>query len=331
QKYIQFPTSTNNSIAQEHFILGLAHLHSFGYSSALEQFEKALNIDSEFAMAYVFSSLTNIRPVWLEEYPNEGWQQVKRMNLNIRFENLTQRETLYVEAVRKLFDNGTMHYDDYINTLNQIVDQYPTDYEAGAFLVCILFLKTQPEIRGYLIRNPEDRQLQTKILNMILETNPNHPGALHYFTHLYDQPQTALFALPNSIKYIQIVPNSPHAQHMVTHIHLRLGLYQQALLGNLESDEVDVDNHRQFHSIGFLHYIYLNMGRRSIALQFLENLKPLFSVDTFYKMQYGIMYDRHIVETQDYQFAFDNPFDLIVCSTRQSLGDLNWLYPLNSG
>jgi hypothetical protein len=63
QQYIEFSTITNNSLAQKHFILGLAFLHNFGYSFAFEQFEKALNIDSEFAMAYVFSSLTNVQPV----------------------------------------------------------------------------------------------------------------------------------------------------------------------------------------------------------------------------------------------------------------------------
>jgi hypothetical protein len=113
------------------------------------------------------------------------------MNSNIHFENLTQREQLYVIAARKLFDGGIMHYDDYIDSLKQLYDQFPTDNEAGTFLVSILFLKTQPEIRGYLNRNPEDRQLRMKILENILKTNPNHPGTLHYFIHLYDQPQTA--------------------------------------------------------------------------------------------------------------------------------------------
>ena len=331
QQFIQFPTSTNDSLAQRHFILGLAHLHNFGYSSAFEQFEKASNIDSKFAMAYVFASLTNVQPVWLAEYPEKGWQQVKRMNSNIDFDNLTQREKLYVQAARKLFDGGVMHYNDYIDLLKKIVDSYPIDNEAATFLVCILFRKTQPEIRGYLNRNPEDRQLQMKILKRILETNPNHPGALHYSIHLYDQPSTALNALPSAIRYSRIVPSSPHAEHMITHIYLRLGFYQQTLIGNLESDEVGMDGQRQYHSIEFMHYVYLNMGRRSIALQFLESLKPLFSNDTFYQMQYGIMYDRHIVETQDYNFTFDNPFNLIVCSECQSLGDLYWLYQINSG
>ena len=331
QQYIQFPTSTKNTLAQQHFILGVAHLHSFGYSFAFEEFVRAYTIDSSFAMAYVFSSLTKILPVWLEEYPTEGWEQIKLMDANIHFDNLTQREQFYVLAARKLFDGGIMHYDDYTNALKELFGLFPKDNEAGALLVCILFVKTQPEIRGYANRNPEDRQLQIKTLNQILKTNPNHPGALHYFTHTYDQPDTALLALPNAIKYSRVAPSSPHAQHMSTHIYLRLGLYQEALIGNLESVLVGMNNQPQYHSIEFLHYIYLNMGRRSIALQLLENLKPLVINGSFYKMQYGLMYDRHIVETQDYHFAFDNPLDLLVCPDCQSTGDRYWLYQINSG
>ncbi|CAF0759694.1 unnamed protein product [Adineta steineri] len=331
QKYIQFPTSTNNSLAQKHFIFGLAHLHSFEYSFASEQFEKAYSLDSKFAMAYVFSALTNIQPVWLGENPKAGWEQIKQMNLHIDFEKLTQREQLYVEAGRNLFKRGILHYNDYINSLKIIYDLFPMDNEAGLFLVCVLFRKTQPEIRGYLNRNSQGRQLQIKILKIILKTNPNHPGALHYFTHVYDQPQTASCALSNTLKYSCIAQSSSHAQHMSSHIFLRLGFYRQALIANLESDEIGMNIQRQYHSIEFMHYIYLNMGRRTYALQFLENLKSLINNNTFYRMQYGIMYDRHIVETQNYNFAFDNPFDLIICSECTVLGDLLWLYQINSG
>ncbi|CAF3825788.1 unnamed protein product [Rotaria sp. Silwood1] len=335
QQYIQFPTSTNNSLAQEHFILGLGYLHNFLYSLAFEQFQQAYSIDSEFAMAYVFSSLTNSEPVWLSENPEEGWKQIKLMNSKIHFENLTQREQLYVIAVRKFYDQGNIHYDDYINVLKQIYQRFPTDNEAGLFLVCILFSKTQPEIRGYLKRNPNDRQLQIDILKTILKNNPNHPGALHYSIHVYDEPQSALFVLSNAIQYSRIAPSSPHAQHMPTHIYLRLGLYKETLIGNLESDEVGANlganSAREYHSLAFMHYTYLNMGRRSIALEILESIKILFSNGTYYQMQYGIMYDRHIIETQDYTFAFNNSFDLIVCSECISMGDILWLNQINSG
>ncbi|CAF5013047.1 unnamed protein product, partial [Rotaria sp. Silwood1] len=226
----------------------------------------------------------------------------------IHFENLTQREQLYVTAVRKLFDQGKLHKDDYINTLKQIYHLYPTDNEADLFLVCILFSKTQPEIRGYLRRNPKDRELQIDILKMILKSNPNHSGALHYFIHVNDEPKSALYALPNAIKYSRIAS---------------------------KSDEIGINNgansEREYHSIEFMHYAYLNMRKKLIALEILESIKILFSNDTYYQMQYGIMYSRHIIETQDYNFTFNNPFDLIVCLKCISMGDLLWLNQINSG
>ncbi|CAF0988589.1 unnamed protein product [Adineta ricciae] len=332
QQYIQFPTSTNNSLAQKYFILGLAHLHSFGYQYAIEQFEKAINLDSKFAMAYVFLSLSYIQPVWLEEDSNGGWKQVERMNSNIDFANLARKEQLYVQAIRKLFGDGlTIRYDDYICLLKELYALFPTDNEIGLFLVAVLFRRTQPEIRGYLHRSPQDIESQMNILSSVLKSNPDHPGALHYFTHVYDQPLTALSALSNAMKYSRIASSSPHAQHMVSHLHLRLGLFQSALLSNLESDETGGNLQRELHSVEFMHYIYLNMGKRTIALQLLENIKPFFVNGSFYRMQYGIMYDRHIVETQNYSFPFENPFDLINCSECKTLGDLLWLYQINSG
>ena len=335
QQYIQFSTSTNNSLAQEYFILGLAYLQNFGYSSAFNQFQKAYTIDPEFAMAYAFSSLINSKPIWLTESPEEGWKQVELMNSKIHFENLTPREQLYVVAVRKLFDQGIMHIDDYLNTLKQIYQLFPTDNEAASALICILFSKTQPEIRGYLNRNPEDRQLQMDMIGTILKNNPNHPGALHYSIHVYDEPEHALFVLSNALKYSRVAPSAPHAHHMKTHIYLRLGLYKDALIGNLESDEIKMNtgmnSEREYHSLEFAHYIYLNMGRRSIALEILESIKPLFNSNIFYRMQYGIIYDRHVIETQDYNFVFNNPFDIIVCSECITMGDVLWLNQINSG
>lgn len=168
------------------------------------------------------------------------------------------------------------------------------------------------------------------ILETILKRNENHPDALHYFVHVYDQPSTALFALSNSIKYSRISSSSSYAQHMKSHIYLRLGLYDQTLITNLKSNQVGFNPGKQYHSIKFMHYIYLSIGRRSIALQLLQNLKPLFINNNFYKIQYGIMFNRHIIQTQNYSFRFNNPFDLIICSQCISLGDIYWLYQINS-
>ena len=48
---IDFPTSATGE-AQQHFLRGMAILHSFGWKQAIEQFHAAQAIDPDFAMAY---------------------------------------------------------------------------------------------------------------------------------------------------------------------------------------------------------------------------------------------------------------------------------------
>jgi tetratricopeptide (TPR) repeat protein len=342
QQYIDFPTSTTNITAQNHFICGIANIHIFEYMKAFTQFKSAYTIDPSFALAYVFANLTAYKPIWMTENPTVGWEQIQLMNSRIRYDNITSVEKVFVNAARKLYHHGKMNTDNYISTLTKYYIENPMHIELSLFLVCALFSHTQPELRGYVHRLPQDRVMQMKILNDVLKMNPNHPGALHYSIHVYDTPETALVALPYSLKLPRIAPQSPHARHMPTHIYLRLGLYKQALHGNYESDLAGVNSvalqgngdiltHRQFHTIEFVHYILLNMGRYTSALQYLESFRSIIDRDPFYKMQYGIMYDRHAVETKDYNFVFENPFDIIVCHECTTAGDVVWMYQINSG
>ena len=46
-----FPSSASKE-AQEHFILGVGYLHSFGWKQARGEFRKAQEIEPDFALAY---------------------------------------------------------------------------------------------------------------------------------------------------------------------------------------------------------------------------------------------------------------------------------------
>ena len=48
---LSFPTSGSPE-AQESFLRGVAILHSFGYKQAIAEFQKAQELDPDFAMAY---------------------------------------------------------------------------------------------------------------------------------------------------------------------------------------------------------------------------------------------------------------------------------------
>ena len=63
---IEFPTSSSGS-AQKHFIRGVAALHSFWYTEALNAFEQSTIADSEFAMGYWGLAMAHNHPLWEDQ------------------------------------------------------------------------------------------------------------------------------------------------------------------------------------------------------------------------------------------------------------------------
>ena len=67
-----------------------------------------------------------------------------------------------------------------------------------------------------------------EILGAVLKAHPEHPGALHYLLHNYDDPAHASLALDAARVYAKVAPQSSHALHMPAHIFLQLGLWADA-------------------------------------------------------------------------------------------------------
>src|SRR5437660_11849279 len=77
------------------------------------------------------------------------------------------------------------------------------------------------------------RQLQTAAyLNPLFRSFPEHPGLAHYIIHANDSPQLASLGLDAARRYAQIAPSAPHAQHMPSHIFIRLGLWAESIAPN---------------------------------------------------------------------------------------------------
>ena len=66
----------------------------------------------------------------------------------------------------------------------------------------------------------------TAILDLVLQSNPGHAGALHYLIHDYDDPEHASLGLGAARSLAAIAPDSSHARHMPSHIFLQLGMWQ---------------------------------------------------------------------------------------------------------
>jgi tetratricopeptide (TPR) repeat protein len=76
-------------------------------------------------------------------------------------------------------------------------------------------------------------------LERVLERNPTHPGAAHYYIHAMEASTHPDKALPAARVLAAQIPGAGHIVHMPSHIYYRIGLYKEALDSNVAAIAAD--------------------------------------------------------------------------------------------
>ncbi len=277
---IDFPSSGSPE-AQEPFIRGVLLLHSFEYEDARDAFREAQKIDPGFALAYWGEAMTHNHPIWRE---------IDRAAARAALEKLaptheerlakapTERERGYLAAFQNLLGEGDKADRDaaYEIAMRALSARYPDDHEAKAFYA-LSVLGTQNGVRdfGAYMR-------AGAIAEEVFAANPRHPGALHYMIHSYDDPVHAPLGVRAARVYADIAPAASHAQHMISHIWVALGRWEDSVDSNLKSFEVSRERAQakglgvdslNYHSLQWLEYSYLQLGRFDEARKLLDDME----------------------------------------------------------
>jgi len=310
---VEFPTS-GSAKAQQHFLRGLAALHSFWYEEAIEAFRESTNVDPDFAMGYWGEAMSYNHPLWSEQDIDAARQVLAKIKDTPK---ITERERAYIAAVRVLYGEGDKHARDvaYSAAMEKIYRAYPEDLDAAAFYALSL-LGIGGE-KGY--------RLQAKagaIALDVYQKNPNHPGAAHYIIHAFDDPDHAILALPAARRYASIAPEAHHARHMPSHIFLQLGMWPEAAASNESAWEASDAwmkrknlslSVRDYHSLHWLMYVYLQQGRYNDAEKLLNLMKKVMSESKYdnklrpgyYENNYANMAATFVIETERWNLATD--------------------------
>lgn len=222
---IDFPTSATGE-AQDHFLRGVAILHSFGWLQAREQFHAAQEFDPDFAMAYWGESLAYNHPLNSQMDATEPRKALERL-APTRAERLakapTDREKGFLNAVEILWGEGE-HVErrlGYTDAMAQLYEDYPDDPEVAAFyaLSMLSAVGATRDLSGRL--NVRAGTIALKLS----KDNNDHPGAVHYTIHSFDDPLHAPLALEAAHRFAEIAPAVSHARHMPTHIFIQHGMW----------------------------------------------------------------------------------------------------------
>ena len=277
---IEFPNS-GPPAAQQPFINGVLLLHSFEYNKAREQFRTAQKVAPDFAMAYWGEAMAHNEPLWFAQNPVAARAVLKRAP-----KPATERERAYLRAVAVLYGAGRKEDRDlaYAAAMRRIHETYPDDHEAAAFYALAL-LGTAHGGRNY-----RTYMQAAAIAEEILAKNPEHPGALHYAIHCYDDPVHAPLGLRAARVYAKVAPASAHALHMPSHIFFALGMWDDAAKSNEASYRAATpEDAAYWHALWWVQYGYFQQGRYSGARALLSKIDGGSALARFHEVQMRAM------------------------------------------
>jgi hypothetical protein len=281
---LDFPTSAP-AAAQEHFLRGVAALHSFWYDEAETEFQAAQKAAPGFALAYWGEAMTHNHPIWSEEELDAARAVLQRLAPTPQERAAkapTEREKAWLAAVEALYGEGEKPARDraYSAAMEKIRERWPDDIEAGSFYALSL-IGPAWATDGVTFGVPKERLLMQAagILEELFARNPQHPGVVHYLIHAYDDPTHAPLGLRAARVYAQVAPAAHHALHMPSHIFVQLGRWDDVSASNEASWAASVAwqerrklpiEKRDFHSLSWLSYSYLQQGRYGKARETLD-------------------------------------------------------------
>lgn len=280
---------------QPQFKKGLALLHNMMYSQAEKEFRAVAKLDPDCAMAHWGIAMTLFHPLWAppsEKELQQGWEAVQKAEA---LKPSADREMGYIAAVKAFYrDWQSVGHSARISAWEkkqeELLNAYPDDVDAGAFLA-LSHLATAPKGDKTFAH----QRKAGAILENLLTIAPLHPGVFHYTIHAYDNPALADRALEVAKKYDKVAPDAPHAQHMPSHIFVRMGLWPLTVEWNVRSAEAARKQSKPgelslhyIHALDYLIYAYLQQAQDQHALNTLVTINTNEGYQDSFASAYGI-------------------------------------------
>jgi tetratricopeptide (TPR) repeat protein len=163
--------------------------------------------------------------------------------------------------------------------MSELVGDYPDDLDART-----IYAESLMDLRpwNYWMRDGqpyEETQEIQKSLEQVLAKNPNHPGALHYWIHLWEPTDTPERAEAEADRLLPLMPGAGHVVHMPAHIYMRVGRHADVVRSNQMAVLADEDYIAQCRAQGAyplgyyphnIHFIWMGAtagGQGKLALE----------------------------------------------------------------
>lgn len=291
---VSFSISCNKN-AQKAMSTGVGLLHHMMYAQAEELFGHWIEKEPDCAMIYWGYSMSLFHPLWPDTIKNEALQRGQAALAKATTLNFTKRERDYINAAAQYY-RGWEAVDDklrivqWANAQEVVYQKNPDDIDAAAFYALSLIVTASKQDLLF-----KQNQAAGDILQKIRNISPNHPGAIHYTIHAYDNAPLAKFAIDAARAYDKVAPDVPHALHMPSHIFVRLGMWDDVVSWNLRSAKAALNyptngatSMHYAHAIDYQIYGYLQLGDSAKAEALFEQVAGYHPIQATFPSAYAL-------------------------------------------
>jgi tetratricopeptide (TPR) repeat protein len=295
------PITTTVPTAQRYFDQGLRLVFAFNHEEAVASFEEARRLDPETAMAFWGIALAlgpNINAPMSADQERRAYEAVRKART--LSSKVSPREQAYIDALATRYSPGPgskresldAAYADAMRTLSK---KFPEDVDAAT-----LFAEALMDRQPWDYWTPDGRpkgaaEEIVSTLEGVLQRQPDHPGACHYYIHAVEASSQPERALPCARRLPGLMPGAGHLVHMPAHLYMRLGMYHEASEHNTHAASVDHEylSHRRLtgiyptgyylHNLHFLWAASTMEGRSEEAIRAARELVTKLPLDEVIK------------------------------------------------
>jgi tetratricopeptide (TPR) repeat protein len=166
----------------------------------------------------------------------------------------------------------------YADAMRAVARDYPDDLDIQT-LFAEAVMDTMPWAYYEKDGSPKPATIEVvETLERVIERNPAHPGALHFYIHAVEASSTPGRAEGAADRLGNLMPGAGHLVHMPSHVYIRVGRYHDASLANELAAKADESYLSQCHAQGFypalyyshnIHFLWASAsleGRSAVAL-----------------------------------------------------------------
>jgi tetratricopeptide (TPR) repeat protein len=241
--------TTSSSEAQRYFDQGVSLMWGFNHDEATRSFAKAAELDPHCAACYWGVSLT--------VGPNYNLPFLSSERAEVAFEALGKARTeapraspverALIAALAKRYPNAKPLdqatalpvLTEYALAMKEVAQRFPGDLD-----VQTLYAESLMNLHAWRLWSSDGvaapgTQEILDTLEAVLQRDPSHPGANHYYVHAMEASPHPEKAVASAERLRDLVPGAGHLVHMPAHIFQRVGRYEEAAEANRRAAKAD--------------------------------------------------------------------------------------------